>query len=155
MYLKPTTYIVKHNLWLFLFHCDVKITDMPVSWERKAVRNSKPGWGRRERDRVPGFGETSLSQCPVVFQDHGQHDIPLCFPHLQRGTWKLQNTAVYILFILLDCSPSPPFFGFMNFSYFRTQIKHLLLDDKVTAFLCLCNNSFCSLQFFREPRLLN
>lgn len=49
------------------------------------------------------------------------------------STWNLglseHYLSVYVLFILLECSPSSPLVSFLNFSCFRTQLKRPLLDD--------------------------
>ena len=42
-----------------------------------------------------------------------------------------------------------PSSNFMSISYFRTQLKRPLLDEIVTAFLCLCSNNFHSLNVFQ------
>lgn len=62
----------------------------------------------------------------------------------------------HILLAWLQCAPSPPFCSFMNFSYFRTQLRRPLLDDIASLLPCfVCNNSFGSPLLTRQSRLLS
>lgn len=74
----------------------------------------------------------------MVFQHRGQRTSPppLFSQYLEPGTLRTLYLSVYVLFILLECSPSSPLVSFLNFSRFRTQLKWPLLDDIMSVFPC-------------------